>query len=61
MCDHPGGIYACLVREVSAMRQTSYQIYAKTPTFARTDCVQLDGLEQGLLPDGTPIEVWQYI
>lgn len=56
-----GGILACPATEATPVQGATYQIYAKTPGFKRTDCTELEGLKTKTVVDGTPIAVWQYV
>ncbi|KAI6712295.1 hypothetical protein JHW43_005152 [Diplocarpon mali] len=38
-----------------------YQIYARTPAFNQTDCVELEGLQPTYKPSESPFGAWQYI
>ncbi|PBP18071.1 IgE-binding protein, partial [Diplocarpon rosae] len=37
-----------------------YQIYARTPAFNQTDCVELEGLQPTYKPSGSPFGAWEY-
>jgi hypothetical protein len=52
-----GGIYAC--PNVPSYVNATYQIYAKTPAFNQTNCVELVGLVQNEQPNDD-YGAWEY-
>lgn len=52
-----GGIYAC--PNVPPYVNATYQIYAKTPAFNQTDCIELKGLLQNEEPNND-YGAWEY-
>ncbi len=57
---HIEGILACPDLPYYMNGTATYQIYAKTPAFNLTDCVELEGLLPTYLPSGSPPGAWQY-
>jgi len=52
-----GGIFAC---PVTTAGTTSYQIYAQTPAFNQTNCIELDGLVEQVQATND-FGAWQYV
>ena len=52
-----GGIYAC--PNVTSDANATYQIYAKTPAFNQTGCIELNGLVQNEEPNDD-YGAWEY-
>jgi hypothetical protein len=52
------GIYAC--PDVPYYSNGTFQIFAKTPLFNKTNCVKLAGIKPTFLPSDAPFGAWQY-
>ncbi|KAG4433083.1 hypothetical protein IFR05_011423 [Cadophora sp. M221] len=55
------GILACPDVPFYMENIATYQIYARTPQFNLTDCIELEGLVPTTVPQPAPYGAWQYV